>query len=61
MIEVGLRDQHGDVLTAQQADDFGEAPRQRRSDALEGLVEQQETRADDERARQRHKFLLATA
>ena len=46
MIEVRLRDEHGDILAAQHADDFGEASRQRRRDALEGFVQQQEARAD---------------
>ncbi len=40
-------------------DDVGEALRERRRDALERLVEQQQARADGERARQRDELLLA--
>ena len=53
--------QHGDILAAQHADDFGEPARQRRRHALEGFVEQQQARADHERARERHELLLAAA
>ena len=48
-------------LPRSEADDLGEALRQRRRDALEGFVEQQQARADGQRARQRHELLLAAA
>ena len=58
MVQVRLRDQHRGRSAAQPGDHFGEADRQRRRDALERLVEQQQPRADGQRARQRDQLLL---
>ena len=51
MIEVRLRDEHGDILAAQHADDFGEASRQNG-----GLSFGKQSRLIDQNSRLRNSF-----
>src|SRR6187399_1607707 len=56
---IGLGDQHGMAMRLEACEDFAQAPRQRRRQAFERLVEQQDARAGHERAAERNHLLLA--
>src|SRR5690349_11539361 len=58
MVQVRLREQHRQAAAAQAADHLRQALGERGREPLEGLVEQQQLRADRERAAERGELLL---